>query len=94
MFYGVVSVEKRHFVVHVAGQNHSVKEISADIAESMSSYGINVADYRCGSGQVWAFYFMNTASTSTMQRQAILQDIVEQMQHNEACQSELVEREG
>ena len=70
-------MEKRHFVVHITENDYSLKEITAEIAESMSRYGMIRNDYHRADGQEWAFYFMNTALTTQAHRHTIIEKLVE-----------------
>lgn len=66
----------RHFVVCHSYDRYNLREISADIAASVMSYGVVTVDHACQEGECWHFYFMNARFAQPLEREAALTELI------------------
>jgi hypothetical protein len=62
----------RHFVVCCSDFRYNLREISAEVAASVMSYGVVNMDYTYQAGECWHFYFINAQFTHYREREAAL----------------------
>lgn len=66
----------RHFVVCHSHNRYNLREISADLAASVTSYGVVSMDHACQEGECWHFYFINARFTHPREREAALAELI------------------
>jgi hypothetical protein len=73
---GVDALPDRHFVVCHSQNRYDLREISADVAASVISYGVVSMDHACQGGECWHFYFINARFVHPLEREAALTELV------------------
>lgn len=66
----------RHFVVHYSQDSYALREIGADIAASVTNYGVVTIDHTCQEGECWHFYFIHARFTRRDEREAALAALI------------------
>lgn len=74
--WGVLNLPDRHFVVHYSQDRYDLREINAEVAASVTTYGVVSLDHTCQEGECWHFYFINPRFSQRHEREAALEALI------------------